>query len=309
MNFKTTATPRRPRAFTLVELLVVISIIALLLAVLMPALSKAREQARRVVCGANLRQIGQLLELYAYDNKGFYPPAYSTNYPNGSSAYYTTDPVTGQQVQWNTGLITLIPYLYKLGPGATLNVQLNNTKGDMSRMNIFWCPSGAYKFDIGDLGTAFLATGYNQYCGQWGINGTGAPAFENCTERNYAYVVTKNVPLNGGGTEPITYSVPTRPSWLTFTDICYYGEPGYLVTSVSKKTVECRSNHAMRGTGGGRRSQTVVTMSAGGNSLHVDGHVQWIPGSILNDSSQSLFIRISVPGFPPNGNWVWPKVH
>ncbi len=53
------------RAFTLVELLVVIGIVAVLLGILMPALSLAREQSRRTACLANLRSLGQGLFLYA----------------------------------------------------------------------------------------------------------------------------------------------------------------------------------------------------------------------------------------------------
>ena len=55
---------RKKQAFTLVELLVVISIIALLLAILMPALQKAREQARTVACRSNVRQIGLAMNAY-----------------------------------------------------------------------------------------------------------------------------------------------------------------------------------------------------------------------------------------------------
>jgi prepilin-type N-terminal cleavage/methylation domain-containing protein len=61
---------KRNKAFTLVELLVVISIIAMLLAVLMPALSKARAAARWVVCGSNLKQWGYTLQGYSTENSG-----------------------------------------------------------------------------------------------------------------------------------------------------------------------------------------------------------------------------------------------
>ncbi|HNQ23003.1 MAG TPA: DUF1559 domain-containing protein [Phycisphaerae bacterium] len=56
---------KRNAAFSLVELLVVIAIVALLLSVLLPGLSGARQQARRVACGSQLRQIGTAIHLYA----------------------------------------------------------------------------------------------------------------------------------------------------------------------------------------------------------------------------------------------------
>jgi prepilin-type N-terminal cleavage/methylation domain-containing protein/prepilin-type processing-associated H-X9-DG protein len=83
----------RTHAFTLVELLVVIGIIALLISILLPALNRARESANKIKCLSNMKQIMAAVMFYTTDNRGALPripgagDKYSASNPNAFSIY------------------------------------------------------------------------------------------------------------------------------------------------------------------------------------------------------------------------------
>ncbi len=68
------------RGFTLIELLVVIAIIAILAAILFPVFARAREQARKVICISNNKQISLGLFMYTQD--------YNETFPAGSASWW-----------------------------------------------------------------------------------------------------------------------------------------------------------------------------------------------------------------------------
>src|SRR3954466_4132151 len=103
---------RRNKAFTLVELLVVIGIIALLISILLPALGRARRSANTLKCLSNLRQVGSAFQLYAADFKGTIPVVRQDTLDDGS-----VNPPTNN-IWWSD---QIGPYVSKLAKVTTSN--------------------------------------------------------------------------------------------------------------------------------------------------------------------------------------------
>ena len=120
---------RNSRAFTLIELLVVISIIAILMAIMMPALRRAREQARMSICKSNLRQISTAVTIYAVDNSGRFPPSILLD--KGQSHYLYPGFLTVNPAEYWTNHPLPSP------KERTLSTYLGSLVADGS---IFFCP-------------------------------------------------------------------------------------------------------------------------------------------------------------------------
>lgn len=124
---------RRPAGFTLVELLVVIAIIALLITILLPSLGRARAQARLVVCGSNMRQMGVSIHLYAEDFGGLIPQGPPALHPfDFEGKDVATNQLWAGNGSTDDGPVTH-PWTY-IGLG-TLKYHLN------PEPSLFWCPS------------------------------------------------------------------------------------------------------------------------------------------------------------------------
>jgi len=146
------------KAFTLIELLVVMVIIALLVGLLLPALARAKEEARKTQCRSNLRQIGLGIAMYANDNGGWSPEMGANGYENGGNSpgqWWSVWPPASTTLfgswQYNSGLslehvLVGQPQPWLTGPGRparAVGIGLLWTGGYMTSKGaqILYCPS------------------------------------------------------------------------------------------------------------------------------------------------------------------------
>jgi prepilin-type N-terminal cleavage/methylation domain-containing protein/prepilin-type processing-associated H-X9-DG protein len=130
------------RAFTLVELLVVIGIIAVLVAILLPALNRAREAAKATQCLSNLRQLGQATMMFAAENRGWMPGFAGSNEilfrdGDGKIQNATAAQITAGYAQvgwdWITWQRKIDPISGATDPGMSKDADLNITYSGLAR--------------------------------------------------------------------------------------------------------------------------------------------------------------------------------
>lgn len=146
IHLRSSAFIRGRFAFTLVELLVVIGIIALLISVLLPALSAARESSKRVQCLSNLRQMVIAAQAYVNNNGGFFPIAYYDAYEGTTTYSYAWDLTT----IYGPGRPTeVVPGLLWAGRGTTKIQQCPSFEGGA---NYLVDPFTGYNYNTSYIG-------------------------------------------------------------------------------------------------------------------------------------------------------------
>jgi prepilin-type N-terminal cleavage/methylation domain-containing protein len=133
------------RAFTLVELLVVITIIGVLIALLLPAVQRAREAARRAECSNHLKQIG--LGLHAYAGAfGAFPPGciVATGTPPAWKPWQEAKASPGQNLHGTSWMLLTLPYLELQNTAGQWNFAANvlaNANVAQTDISTFYCPT------------------------------------------------------------------------------------------------------------------------------------------------------------------------
>ncbi len=125
--------------FTLVELLVVISIIVILIALLLPALAKAKQVASSITCAAKLRTLGQLSAEYATTYAGMLPPGVMSAWTN-PEWHLTGIDETSSWFGWSDFLYQFTEGLPTLG-SIMVNGYANNPAVEAKFAQLFQCPS------------------------------------------------------------------------------------------------------------------------------------------------------------------------
>lgn len=224
------------RGFTLIELLVVIAIIAILAGMLLPALSKAKEKAKRTKCMNSLRQVGIASQMYADDNNNILPPMVDNRNQVGNWSWDMPQDV------------------------------VSNLLGYGFQRDILYCPSFTEQNndDLWNFTQRFKVLGY-----AFATQGSPALAASNVFER-----IQQKVVRNRDGTQytiGISEGIYAADATLSSRN-AREGSNGNF-SKVDGGWAGHSSPHLAASSA--RRGQASGQLPAGGNALYLDQHVQW----------------------------------
>lgn len=231
----------RLSGFTLIELLVVIAIIAILAAMLLPALSKAKERAKRVSCANNLKQYSLACMMYANENGSKLPAM-----PQGS---------TGGYYPWDI---------------AVTAVNSLSTSG--TQRQIFFCPS--FSQQNNDILWGTLANGSDNPSGYLGAGyrGTGyVNTFPGGIGGEHGVMATN---INPTLITPAAYGPVTDRVFLGDNVITAYGN-NVEVKKTTYSYVNINNGFLPAGLSGYNTPHVNGTLAVGGNLAMCDGHVEF----------------------------------
>jgi prepilin-type N-terminal cleavage/methylation domain-containing protein/prepilin-type processing-associated H-X9-DG protein len=284
---------RKGRAFTLIEMLVVIGIFSLLTAILLPTLTRARERANQLICLSNLRQLGMAVMLYCQDNQGWFPraaPYATTQQPESPQDFLWWQQNTHNPLGAPNRDIFNSPVLKYLGIRPDFHPSPTVVNFNEERQRILRCPSDVLSNHLDQLGRTPNGGFYYSYS----IN-------------NLMQSFDPNIPLDGGYLRvnantgqkfqvagklvkvhlPATKILMVEESEATIDD-------GSFDPTEAENLLSVRHDHSARqpdAASGFAQINGIWTVKNGdcrGNVAFCDGHVDYVFRSYVNDPNYQI---------------------
>jgi prepilin-type N-terminal cleavage/methylation domain-containing protein len=156
------------RGFSLVEILVVIAIVMLLVAMVLPIMQTARQQAHKVTCASNLRQIGLSLEMYSLDYSGYFPKEEVMSSPIWTTWQMLLKPYIDKNQKKEAGYYTNLVHKCPADHDTYINAWSDNSYSYNSHLSLDNIRPRFFPYEV-RAKIAVIVDGY-AYFSIWGLN-------------------------------------------------------------------------------------------------------------------------------------------